>query len=91
MYLKIINPLIVFIKFNEHVLYEIKKTQNDNLNNTKLFWQWPPNEKYNNENFPDPQKYLLGIYCVNQNPIKIEEKTFNDDFNIEDLVKELEK
>ena len=79
------------LKFNEHILYEIKKTQNDNLNNTKLFWQWPPNDKYNNENFPDPQKYLLGIYCVNQNLIKIEEKNFNDDFNIDDLVKELEK
>ena len=79
------------LKFNEHVLYEIKKTQNDNLNNTKLFWHWPPNDKYNNDNFPDPQKYLLGIYCVNQNQIKIEEKTFNDDFNIDDLVNELEK
>ena len=49
-------------KLNEHTLYEIKKTQNDNLNGTRTFWQWPPNPKYNKDNYPDPQKYLLGIY-----------------------------
>ena len=79
------------LKFNEHVLYEIKKTQNDNLNGTRTFWQWPPNPKYNKDNYPDPQKYLLGVYCANQNMIPMDEQHFEDDFDIDALVKELEE
>ena len=78
-------------KLNEHTLYEIKKTQNDNLNGTRTFWQWPPNPKYNKDNYPDPQKYLLGVYCANQNLIPMEEQHFEDDFDIDALVKELEE
>ena len=77
---------------NEHVLYEIKKTQNDNLNNNSLlYWQWPPNDKYNNDILPDPQKYLLGIYCTNRSIIPIKDKKFNDDFNIERIKDSLEE
>ena len=43
-------------KLNEQTLYEIKKTQNDNINGGRTFWQWPPNSKYNKDNYPDPQK-----------------------------------
>ena len=78
-------------KLNEHTLYEIKKTQNDNLKGDKAFWQWPPNPKYNKDNYPDPQKYLLGIYTANQNLIPMEEKKFEDDFDINKLVKDLEE
>ena len=78
-------------KLNEHTLYEIKKTQNDNLNGTRTFWQWPPNPKYNKDNYPDPQKYLLGIYTANQNLIPMEEMHFDDDFDIDNLIKELEE
>ena len=78
-------------KLNEHTLYEIKKTQNDNLNGSRTFWQWPPNPKYNKDNYPDPQKYLLGIYCANQNMIPMEEQHFDDEFDIDALVKELEE
>lgn len=80
------------IKLNEHILYEIKKTQNDNLNSGRLYWQWPKNDKYNNDEIPDPQKYLLGIYTTNKTVMPIEEKHFDDDgFNIDDLVKQLEQ
>ena len=78
-------------KLNEHTLYEIKKTQNDNLNGSRTFWQWPPNPKYNKDNYPDPQKYLLGIYSANQNMIPMEEQHFDDEFDIDALVKELEE
>ena len=78
-------------QLNEHTLYEIKKTQNDNLDKKKLFWMWPPNPKYNKDNYPDPQKYLLGIYTANQNLIPMEEMHFDDDFDIDNLIKELEE
>ena len=78
-------------RLNEHTLYEIKKTQNDNLDKKKLFWMWPPNPKYNKDNYPDPQKYLLGIYTANQNLIQMEEMHFDDDFDIDNLIKELEE
>ncbi|MCQ2820562.1 MAG: hypothetical protein MJ252_25130 [archaeon] len=77
---------------NEHVLFEIKKTQNDNLgSNNRLYWQWPPNDKYNNDILPDPQKYLLGIYCSNRSIIPMEDKKFTDDFNIDRIKDSLEE
>ena len=78
------------ITFNAHTLYEIKKTQNDNLDGKKVFWQWPPNEKYNIENLPDPKKYLLGIYCSNQNKIHMEEMKFDEEFNIDEIISKIE-
>ncbi len=78
-------------KLNEHTLYEIKKTQNDNLDKKKAFWMWPRNDKYNKDNYPDPQKYLVGIYTANQNLIPMEEMNFEDDFDINTLIKELEE
>ena len=77
-------------KLNEQTLYEIKKTQNDNINGGRTFWQWPPNSKYNKDNYPDPQKYLLGIYCANQSLIPMEEQKFDEDFDIDALVRDLE-
>ena len=78
-------------KLNEHTLYEIKKTQNDNLDKKKAFWMWPRNDKYNKDNYPDPQKYLVGIYTANQNLIPMEEMKFDDDFDINNLINELEE
>jgi hypothetical protein len=31
------------------------------------YWMWPPNQKYSDENIPDPQKYLIGFYYANKN------------------------
>lgn len=80
------------LKLNEHILFEIKKTQNNNLeDDSRLYWQWPENDKYNNDVLPDPQKYLLGIYTTNKTIMPIEEKHFdNDGFDINELVKQLE-
>lgn len=54
------------IKFNEKIINEIKGsiyTINDKRNK---YWMWPNNTKYNDENFPDPLKYLLGFYFTNK-------------------------
>ena len=79
------------IKITEQVLYEMKRTQNDNLKNERLFWIWPPNATYNKDNFPDPKKYLVGIYTPNQSIIPLEEKEFEEEFDVNDLVEQLEK
>ena len=78
-------------KLNEHSLYEIKKTQNDNLDKKRALWMWQRNEKYNKDNYPDPQKYLVGIYTANQNLIPMEEMNFDDDLDIDVIIKELEE
>lgn len=53
------------IKIDEKVINEIK---NSNINTGKnKFWMWPNNSKYNDDNIPDPQKYLLGFYYSNKN------------------------
>ena len=45
----------------------------------------------NKDNYPDPKKYLVGIYTSNQNLIPMEEMNFEDDFDINTLIKELEE
>jgi hypothetical protein len=80
------------LKLNEHILYEIKKTQNEYIKgDERLYWQWPSNDKYNNDNIPDPQKYLLGIYTIDRAVIPMEEKKFDDEFDVNDLVQQLEQ
>ena len=61
------------INMNEDLLYEIKKSQNI-INSNLKYWMWPYNDKYNNENFPDPNKYLIGFYIKNKIPIIFPEK-----------------
>ena len=46
---------------------------------------------FNKDNYPDPQKYLVGIYTANQNLIPMEEMKFDDDFDINNLINELEE
>jgi len=59
------------IKINEHVMVDIKNSFNTNKVNR--YWMWPFNLNYNDESFPDPQKYLLGFYYANKN-VKIQIK-----------------
>jgi hypothetical protein len=55
------------IKIDEKLLYEIKNVGNQ----LKLkYWLWPENPKYNDDNLPDPQKYLLGFFYNNKNVLK---------------------
>lgn len=48
------------IKLNEKILKDIKLSTNNV--SVKRFWMWPDNASYNDENLPDSQKYLIGIY-----------------------------
>lgn len=48
------------IKIDEIILKDIKcSTNNISL---KRFWMWPENNSYSDENLPDSEKYLIGIY-----------------------------
>lgn len=56
------------IKIDEKIIMEIRNTANNlNTNRNLKYWMWPENVKYNDELFPDPQKYLIGFYYANKN------------------------
>lgn len=46
---------------DERILKDIKLSSNINISG-KRYWMWPENNFYNDENIPDPQKYLLGVF-----------------------------
>jgi hypothetical protein len=56
------------IKIDERVITEIKISINSSLREMK-YWMWPGNNKYTDENIPDPQRYLIGFYYANKNVI----------------------
>lgn len=49
------------IKIDDVVLKDIKFLSTKVMKNKK-FWMWPYNEAKNEDNFPDPQVYLIGFY-----------------------------
>ncbi len=53
------------IKFDAIVLKNIK--QSTNIQTRRQYWMWPDNLIYTDDNLPDPQKYLFGIYYGNRN------------------------
>lgn len=53
------------ITINEHVLYDIKMSQFIE-ERKRNYWMWPDNSKYTNEEMPDPEKYLLGLFYVHK-------------------------
>ncbi len=63
------------ITMNEDILYEIRKSQNI-INPNLKYWMWPYNEKYTKDNFPDPEKYLIGFYLENKTQIFFPEKNY---------------
>jgi hypothetical protein len=48
------------IKFDGKMLNTIK-VSTQNLSSQHGYWLWPFNNKYTNENLPDPQRYLIGL------------------------------
>ena len=53
------------IEVDEGLLIDIKNSFN-NPRDYK-YWMYPNNSIYNDENFPDPQKYLIGFYYSSKN------------------------
>jgi len=76
------------IKFNENILYDIKKSQNSSCPNS-TFWMYPYNSKYNKNKFPDPAKYLIGFYVVPKIIINFENRGYSN-VNIKELIEKLE-
>ena len=48
------------ISLSLELLQDIQDSAEHYKQNTK-YWKWPNNEKYNDNNIPDPHKYLLGF------------------------------
>ena len=76
------------IKFNENILYDIKKSQNSSCPNS-TYWMYPYNSKYNKNKFPDPAKYLIGFYVVPKIIINFENRGYSN-VNIKELIEKLE-
>jgi len=57
------------IKIDARVIKDIKSSINVK-EKTMKYWIWPSNEKYNDENIPDPEKYLIGFFYSNKNVIE---------------------
>jgi len=58
------------------------------------FWIWPYNPKYNDEIFPDPQKYLIGFYYSNKAAYVIPNNTVENvqtKETIKSIINKLEK
>ena len=49
------------ISLSLEILQDIQDSAENYKQNTK-YWKWPNNEKYNDNNIPDPHKYLLGFF-----------------------------
>ena len=60
------------ISLSLELLQDIQDSAEHYKQNTK-YWKWPNNEKYNDNNIPDPHKYLLGFVH------KESENILNDD------------
>ena len=60
------------ISLSLEILQDIQDSA-ENYNQKTKYWKWPNNEKYNDNNIPDPHKYLLGfIHKENENVINDE-------------------
>jgi len=53
------------------ILDVINEIKNSYYPNKCKYWMWPYNSKYNEQNYPDPMKYLIGFYYANKNVLKI--------------------
>ena len=63
------------ISLSLEILQDIQDSA-ENYNQKTKYWKWPNNQKYNDNNIPDPHKYLLGfVHKENENLI-------NDENNI---------
>ena len=68
------------ISLSMELLQDIQDSAENYKQNTK-YWKWPNNEKYNDNNIPDPHKYLLGfVHKESENVISDEnEKKLNNE------------
>ena len=77
------------ISLSLELLQDIQDSAENYKQNTK-YWKWPNNEKYNDNNIPDPHKYLLGfVHKESENVISDEnEKKLNNERKLSKYEKE---
>ena len=68
------------ISLTLELLQDIQDSAEHYKQNTK-YWKWPNNDKYNDNNIPDPHKYLLGfVHKENENVLNDDnEKKHNNE------------
>ena len=62
------------ISLSLEILQDIQDSAENYKQNTK-YWKWPNNEKYNDNNIPDPHKYLLGFFHKDNENINNDENS----------------
>ena len=77
------------ISLSLELLQDIQDSAENYKQNTK-YWKWPNNEKYNDNNIPDPHKYLLGfVHKESENVISDDnEKKSNNERKLSKYEKE---
>jgi len=77
------------ISLSLELLQDIQDSAENYKQNTK-YWKWPNNEKYTDNNIPDPHKYLLGfVHKESENVISDEnEKKLNNERKLSKYEKE---
>jgi hypothetical protein len=53
------------VNIDDTIMIDIKNSFNAAKINR--YWMYPENRDYNDDNFPDPQKYLIGFYYSSKN------------------------
>lgn len=77
------------LNIDENMLYHIRSSQNIKNKNAK-YWVWPNNDKFNDDNYPDPYKYFIGFYLNTSANITYEDKGYRK-VDISEIVTFLEK
>jgi len=78
------------ISLTLELLQDIQDSAEHYKQNTK-YWKWPNNDKYNDNNIPDPHKYLLGfVHKENENVLNDDnEKKQNNERTLSKYEKEV--
>ena len=77
------------ISLSLEILKDIQDSAENYKQNTK-YWKWPNNEKYNDNNIPDPHKYLLG-FIHKENEMVISDNNTKKVNNGERMISKYEK
>ena len=60
----------------------INEVQSITNNKTNKYWIWPNNAIYNDDNYPDPNKYLIGFFYTNKFAVNFASTSTNNNIGI---------
>lgn len=80
------------VRIDEVLIKEIKSSITIVNPNRSKYWMWPTNIKYTDDNFPDPEKYMVGFYFSSKSQISRDPiQNFGESMDTRQLNLKLEK